>query len=901
MHFLKRFLFALSLLSLLAIEPALASCTGQFQAGQVCANATGSAAEPRATSTPILGRPGVTAGTLGFAGVGSGTVTITPQSAAGTPTLLLPNSSGTFVVSASSPLVLNAVTGNLTCPDCMAAGGGGTSEIDEAAFVAGTTLYTPIGGFFQTTATNNALTNGQGGWAQMTAQRALFTNLRNASGTEIGVAGAELFVGGRGTAGSAAGGVLSVQGVASMTPLLATGTGTAGTAATGVVTVQGIASMTALTVAQATAANLNATVIGAGSAGTANAGVVTVQGIASMTPLLVNPGTAANFGVQTQGSTTSGQSGNLAQGAVTTAAPTYTTAQTSPLSLTTTGALRVAVTSGGGTGGTSSNFGDPFPAIGTAVGMSVSGNMVALTGTSGNLNVQCANCSGSGASAVDEAAFTAGADVFAPAGGFFQTTATNNALTNGQQGMWQMTATRAGFVNLRNASGAEIGVAGAELFVGGRGTAGSAAGGVLSIQGVGSGTPVPVSGTVTAANASVSATGAAVPASATYAGINVGGNLTGWTGAVTVASGGIASGAIASGAVASGAVASGAYASGALASGSIASGAMVDLVALSTPIAPNTATATKGILIGGQYDSTQKTLTNGQQGGVSLSARGAVMVAVGADGFTVTSTVASVGATGSAVPASANFAGLSDGTNLRGWLNAANALNSTGAGIGTAQVVGQCDDTSPTALTENQFGNARIDCTAHTLAVGGLVTTAAPSYSDSTARGLSLTTAGGLRTDLATVAGTAVAAGNGAASAAQRVTLANDSTGIVQTVPGTAGGLSVATFNAAASDNHAVAKAGAGQVYHISGFNTNAAANYIRLYNATTGFNGCNSATNLVWSGIIPGNTAGSGFVVPVPEGIAFATGISYCVTGAFGNTDTTNAVTPSSINIGYK
>lgn len=42
-----------------------------------------------------------------------------------------------------------------------------------------------------------------------------------------------------------------------------------------------------------------------------------------------------------QGSTTSGQSGTLAVGATTTAAPTYTTAKTNPLSLTTAGALRV--------------------------------------------------------------------------------------------------------------------------------------------------------------------------------------------------------------------------------------------------------------------------------------------------------------------------------------------------------------------------------------------------------------------------------------------------------------------------------------------------------------------------------------------------------------------------------
>src|SRR5207302_8149526 len=42
-----------------------------------------------------------------------------------------------------------------------------------------------------------------------------------------------------------------------------------------------------------------------------------------------------------QASTTAGEKGPLVQGAVTTAAPTYTTAQTSPLSLNTAGGLRV--------------------------------------------------------------------------------------------------------------------------------------------------------------------------------------------------------------------------------------------------------------------------------------------------------------------------------------------------------------------------------------------------------------------------------------------------------------------------------------------------------------------------------------------------------------------------------
>lgn len=85
--------------------------------------------------------------------------------------------------------------------------------------------------------------------------------------------------------------------------------------------------------------------------------------------------------------------------------------------------------------------------------------MVALSGTSGNLNVQCANCSGSGVSTADEATMTPGTSLFAGGGGFFQTTATSNPLTTGQQGMFQVTSTRSLFTNLRNAAGTEIGTA----------------------------------------------------------------------------------------------------------------------------------------------------------------------------------------------------------------------------------------------------------------------------------------------------------------------------------------------------------------------------------------------------------------------------------------------------------
>jgi len=65
-------------------------------------------------SAVTLGIAGTTIGTLGLSGNTSGLVTITPQAAAGTPTLTLPNTSGTFAVGATAPLALSATTGGLT-------------------------------------------------------------------------------------------------------------------------------------------------------------------------------------------------------------------------------------------------------------------------------------------------------------------------------------------------------------------------------------------------------------------------------------------------------------------------------------------------------------------------------------------------------------------------------------------------------------------------------------------------------------------------------------------------------------------------------------------------------------------------------------------------------------------
>lgn len=118
-------------------------------------------------------------------------------------------------------------------------------------------------------------------------------------------------------------------------------------------------------------------------------------------------------------------------------------------------------------------------------------------------------------------------------------------------------------------------------------------------------------------------------------------------------------------------------------------------------------------------------------------------------------------------------------------------------------------------------------------------------------------------------------------------------------IPTTAGGLTVETFQPTASTNSANIKASAGQVYKIDAFNNSATVHYIRLYNsATTGT--CNSATNLIWQGIIPASTSGAGLSSSWDLGIPFSSGIARCVTSGY---DGTGNATASAIitNIGYK
>lgn len=386
--------------------------------------------------------------------------------------------------------------------------------------------------------------------------------------------------------------------------------------------------------------------------------------------------------------------------------------------------------------------------------------------------------------------------------------------------------------------------------------------------------------------------------------VSVDNTVTVGTHAVTIASGGVASGAIASGAyasgsigsgaIASGAVASGAYAAGSIAagayvsgsilSGALASGAVVDITNVSMPITPATATATKTIGLGAEYRSTLPTWTNTQQGALQVGTRGALHVELWNSDSATVNPVGSGNATGALRVELAN-----NGTGLVG-------LNAGTNGIGKL--------TSNSGVT---IGAVEL-AAAQTLATVTTVTT----LTNTTAL-----TPGTGATNLGKAEDQALTSGDvGVMALAVQIAAPADSAAdndysplqmkggalFVQPVPGTANGLTAYVVEPGASDNHVVIKAGAGTVYHVFATTKHTAAQYMRLYNATTGFNGCNSATNLQWEGIIPAASTGAGLVEDIGMGLSFATGISICVTGAYGNTDTTNATASvTTVNVMYK
>lgn len=114
----------------------------------------------------------------------------------------------------------------------------------------------------------------------------------------------------------------------------------------------------------------------------------------------------------------------------------------------------------------------------------------------------------------------------------------------------------------------------------------------------------------------------------------------------------------------------------------------------------------------------------------------------------------------------------------------------------------------------------------------------------------------------------------------------NTSPWLVSQIPATSGGLAISRRLSAGSTADAInAKASAGQVYGLIVTNINLSYRVVKLYNkASAPTIGTDTP---VCTFIIPGNTAGAGMVSYFPDGIAFATGISYGITTGIPDNDT--------------
>lgn len=132
------------------------------------------------------------------------------------------------------------------------------------------------------------------------------------------------------------------------------------------------------------------------------------------------------------------------------------------------------------------------------------------------------------------------------------------------------------------------------------------------------------------------------------------------------------------------------------------------------------------------------------------------------------------------------------------------------------------------------------------------------------------------------------------------VNLKTSSIGVAP-IAATSGGATPFHYISAASANQDSqnVKASAGQVYSVNACNLNAAARYLKLYDKATA---PTSADTPVHTLMMPGASAGAGFVLSVPVGLVFASGIGFRLTTGIADNDA-NAVAAAEIavNLGYK
>lgn len=244
--------------------------------------------------------------------------------------------------------------------ECLSGCGGAAAFADASAFTFGTTSVGIFAAVVDDVATNTVAEN-SAGTPRMNTNRVLYTMNTNSTGVEIGTAGAPLRVDPTGSTIQPVSGTVTVtDGSGALNVIVDSSALPSGAATAALQTQPGvdIGDVTVNNGTGAAAVNIqdggNIITVD-GTVAATQSGTWNVTNISGTVSLPTGASTLTEQQTQTtalqiidnlpvaQGSTTSGQSGALVQGAVTTSAPSYTTAQTSPLSLQTDGDLRVEI------------------------------------------------------------------------------------------------------------------------------------------------------------------------------------------------------------------------------------------------------------------------------------------------------------------------------------------------------------------------------------------------------------------------------------------------------------------------------------------------------------------------------------------------------------------------------
>lgn len=378
--------------------------------------------------------------TLGQFVTGSAGATLALDSTVGGVTTALTNKSAAFKLTDGTNLAKLTQVGATYALDVNVVASAGDTIVDGAAFTAGTSYLTPVGGVFDDSIAAVSV-NGKQVVARLTSFRAIHVHLRDNAGVALGTAGNKLVVDGSGVTQPVSGTITANIGTVNGLALDATLTG--GTQKT-----------------RLTDGTNNATITAGGSLNANVTNTVTVSGTVALSAGAAAIGSITNTGFNLTG-VVKGTSSAL------NATVKSVDANTNALDVAVNGS--VVLGTGASVIGSISNT--AFTAnIGTTNGLALDATLTGGTakvklwdGTNnasvtagGSLNVNITG-GASSATSVDNTAFTAGSSTVSTISGV-AFTGVPTAATTGNQAALALTTFRSAHVSLRDTSGVALGI-----------------------------------------------------------------------------------------------------------------------------------------------------------------------------------------------------------------------------------------------------------------------------------------------------------------------------------------------------------------------------------------------------------------------------------------------------------